>query len=167
MTYTVKYGETIFDLALIAYQDASRVVDLISENPGIDLVSDLTGTTISFTQSVIFTKPNVKNKISLTQKNASISNDKTLFDIALQYFGDASRVIDVVSALGVESINSDPSGFVLKYMESNESVPFYFRQTGGNIGTKGNVFIENTLRVLGTSGGDYIITQDGKFILIT
>jgi hypothetical protein len=166
LNYTVKYGETIFDLALIAYQDASRVVDLINENPNIDLVSDLTGLAISFTPAVIFTKPNVKNKITTTLKNVSISNDKTIFDIALQYFGDAAKALEVVSILGLESVNSDPAGTVLTYTESNESVPLYFRQTGGNIGTKGNVS-ETAIRVLGTENGDYIVTDNGDYILIT
>lgn len=165
MNYSIKYGETIFDVALIAYQDASRTYDLLRQNPQIqNILSDLTGITVSFIPDVVFTSPNVQKKIISTQKNVSINSGQTLFDIALQYFGDASKIIEIANGLGIDSIISECTGKTLIYTESNDAVSLYFRQTGSTIATNG---IVDSINVLSTLNGLFIQTQSGQPILIT
>lgn len=136
MTITVKNGQTIFDVAIIAYQDASRVYDLISENPEIEsIMSDLTGMTLNYTEAVVTTKEAVKI-ITDTKPNVTIRQTQSMFDIALQYYGSADKVLEVVNDNNLESIMSDPTGISLNYNLSNEYVPKYFRTKQKTIATK-------------------------------
>lgn len=136
MTITVKNGQTIFDVALIAYQDAARVCDLLEENPQIEnLMSDLTGLTLNYTPAVITTKEVIKT-VYETKPNVTIRHTQSVFDIALQYYGGAEKVFDFIKENGLESILSDPTAIELKYTLSNEFVPFYFRTNQTTVSTK-------------------------------
>lgn len=166
MTYNVKYGQNIFDVAIVAYQDASRAMDLIRENPQIEsLISDLTGITVTYTPGFITQKKGIKKIVAPSQKNVTINSNQTLFDIALQYHGGADKILDVVIALGVDSMLSDPTGFNLSYTENKTAVPLYFRRIGGKIGTKFPIsFNKGRFRI--TTNNLYRITTSGNFRII-
>lgn len=136
MEIRVEQGQTIFDVCLVCYQDAAKVFDLLSDNPQIeDVNSDLSGMTLTYTPSFVTQKEVVKINQS-TQKNVTIPNTQTLFDISLQYLGSAERIIELVINNGLDSVLSDPAGIILKYTQSNEFVPAYFRKTGGIVANK-------------------------------
>jgi hypothetical protein len=136
MIYTAKSEDTIFDVALLAYQDASRVLDILLNNPQIDNVnSDLTGVSITYIPEVITTKESIKTA-SILPKNVTISFDQSVFDIALQYYGGVENVFKFIVENGIDNINSDITGLKLKYTQNNTYIPLYFRINNKNIATK-------------------------------
>lgn len=89
-------GQTIFDLALFCYNDASLVYDLIAENPTItDIGMDLTGLTLVYTPKKVVPYEAKQNAKTLN-KVVTITSEQTLFDISLQYYGDISFVYDLI-----------------------------------------------------------------------
>lgn len=157
----VKNGQTIFDFALIAFQDASRVYDIIVPNNVDGINADITGLDLLFTPEKITDKESIK-ATSSTQKNVTISDGQTLFDIALQYGGSAESIIQVLlENPGIDSITANATGVELNYTASNLFVPVYFRTTGGNIGTRYPYFTlagsETFYRI--TESGDRRVTE--------
>lgn len=51
MIYTITYGQTLYDLSILLYGDASHVLKIITDNPTIDNIQNiyLTGLTVSYT----------------------------------------------------------------------------------------------------------------------
>lgn len=89
-------GQTIFDLALFCYNDASLVYDLIAENPTItDIGMDLTGLTLVYTPKKVVPYEAKQNAKTLN-KVVTITSEQTLFDLSLQYYGDVSFVYDLI-----------------------------------------------------------------------
>ena len=164
MTYLAKYGDTIFDVALIAYQDASLAYKLLKENPSIESInSDLTGILISYTPQIITTKEVIKTP-SVIKNNVTISSDQSVFDIALQYFGGAENVYSFIKSNSLESILSDPTGINLNYQINKTFVPTYFRQNGGFVATKYPTIVID-LGLL-QEDGTLLLQEDGTSILL-
>lgn len=166
MNLTVKDGQNIFDVALIAYQDASRVYDIVTANSEIENInSDITGITIEYVQSFLTQKEVVKT-VSLTQKPVIINSMQSIFDISLQYYGSAENVFNVITENSLENIHSDPTGIQLKYSINNTPVPIFFRKNNIVVATKPLDPTSNPLSsfILRQDGG-YLLRQDGgKFI---
>ena len=166
MKLIIKDGQSIFDIALIAYQDASRVYDLISTNPIENINSVLTGITVNYTES----RP-LQNEIFVSQKSPNkpiiINFTQSIFDVAIQYYGSVENVYSFIKENGLENIKSNPVGTKLKYTINNTYVPIYFRSINKNIATKvikdtENIIVSNF--ILRQDGG-YLLRQDGgKFI---
>jgi hypothetical protein len=164
LTYLAKYGDTIFDVALIAYQDASLAYQLIKENPAIESIdSDLTGILITYTPQIITTKEVIKTP-SVIKRSVTISSDQSVFDIALQYFGGAENVYSFIKSNGLESILSDPTGLELNYQVNKTFVPEYFRQTGGNVANKYPIIVSGI--GLLQEDGTLLLQEDGTAILL-
>lgn len=165
MELEVKSGQTIFDVALICYQDASRVYDLIAENPQIENVnSDLTGMVLSYTPATVTQKEVIKT-VTPTKVNVTINYSQSLFDIALQYYGAPEKVYDVINENGLESLASDPTGIVLKYTINNTFAPLYYRTNNITVATKPMKATPNIQGsfVLRSSGGYLLRTDGGRF----
>lgn len=165
MQLEVKYGQSIFDVALICYQDASRAYDLISDNPQIDNInSDLTGMILSYTPATVTQKEALKT-ITVTQNNVTIGFMQSLFDVALQYYGSADRVYDVIIENGLENLASDPTGINLKYTTNNTFAPLYYRTNNITVATKPIKPTGNEIEsfILRTDYGYLLRTDYGKF----
>lgn len=92
----VNNGQSIFDMALICYNDASLVYDLLNENPNItDINMDLTGLTLFYTPKEVV-KYEAKENSSKLNKVVTIVNGQSLFDLSLQYFGDVSNIYKLI-----------------------------------------------------------------------
>lgn len=137
MNLTANSKQSIFDVALIAYQDASRVYDLLAGNPQIDsIISDITGVNISYNRSIII-RSEAEKTPKPTLVNGSIKDSQTIFDLALQYYGGAELAYALILENGIESIMSNPSsGGNLKYTLSNRAVNIYYRRNNVIVGTK-------------------------------
>lgn len=165
MTIFVKPGQTIFDVALIAYHDAARVYDLLAENSQIENInSDITGLTLTYTPAALVQKELTKT-ITVTQPNVTIGSGQTLYDIALQYYGGAEYVFDLIKQNNLESLNSDATGIMLNYQTNNTYVPVFFRGNGKTVSTKYPVFTPSYF-FLSTEDDFYLTTEDDLKILI-
>ena len=95
-------------------------------------------------------------------KNVTIKSSQNLLDLSLQYYGSVERVFDVVDALGLESIDSDPTGKVLTVTNTNNNVYQYCLRNGIELGTSiSPVLIEPLVLVVNyrvTTTGDNRIT---------
>jgi hypothetical protein len=95
-------------------------------------------------------------------KNVTIKSSQNLLDLSLQYYGSVERVFDVVDALGLESIDSDPTGKVLTVTNTNNNVYQYCLRNGIELGTSiSPVLIEPLVLVVNyrvTATGDNRIT---------
>ena len=92
----VKNSQTIFDMALFCYNDASLVYTLMDENPNItDISMDLTGLTLVYTPKKVVQFEAKENATKLN-KVVTIVNGQSLFDLSLQYFGDVSKVYELI-----------------------------------------------------------------------
>lgn len=98
-------------------------------------------------------------------KVVTISSSQSIYDIALQYYGGIDKVFDVVTDLGLDSIDSDITGKT--FTITNETSPFYqYALTKGlTIGSKDSpLLIEPVVLVVYeriTEGGDTRITEVG------
>lgn len=158
MKIIVKDRQSIFDIALIAYQDAMRVFDLIAANPQIEnLNSNLTGMTLNYIESKITQKQIIKT-LTVSQTPVIVNFNQSLFDLALQYDGKAENVYGLIIRNGLENIAVDPTGIALNYTLNRTTVPIYYRNTGNTIATK-------PIKATGNLISNFILRQDGSYLL--
>ena len=98
-------------------------------------------------------------------KNVTIKSSQTLFDISLQYYGSIERVFDVVNALGLDSIDSDPTGKTLTITSTNNNIYQYCLRNGITMATNVSPKLVPPLILIVnyrvTSTGDQRITAAG------
>ena len=103
-------------------------------------------------------------------KNVTIKSSQNLLDLSLQYYGSVERVFDVVDALGLESIDSDPTGKVLTVTNTNNNVYQYCLRNGIELGTSiSPVLIEPLVLVVNyrvTTTGDNRITASSDIRIV-
>lgn len=164
MNLTVKSEQSIFDIAIIAYQDASRVYDLILGNPSIDNInSEITGLNLEFTKSFLTQKEVIKTT-SKSKKSVIINSMQSIFDISLQYYGGAEFAYNVILENNLDNILSDATGIELNYTINNTAVPIFFNKNNILVATKpleqtfdtGDTFYREVsdLSLRSTSSGD-------------
>lgn len=153
--YTIKTGESIYDVSVKIYGDISYSIDLIKLNP--DLVNlnnaDISGLTIAYEiiEKTDF-KP-VKVVTESTQKLVTIGENQSVFDLSLQMYGSLDEVFKVISLSGVENLNDNEiKGVTFNYDYVNGIVQNYFNDKNIKIATKN----PNSL--------NYIIDQYGNII---
>lgn len=153
--YTIKYGESIYDVALKLYGDSSFALLLIAQNPELENLnnSNITGLTIQFEPIVVTAFKPVVTTDTVPEKIVTIREDQNLFDISLQEFGTIERVFDVISLSGIENINqTEIKGTSFKYVFEKGKIQNFFNDKKIFVSTK----TPNKLR--------YIIDKDGNII---
>ena len=164
----VQNGQTIFDLALFCYNDASLVYDLISENPNItDIGMDLTGLTLVYTPKKVV-KFEAKQNAKTLNKVVTITSEQTLFDLSLQYYGDVSKVYELIqNNTFLDSIISEEfNSNILTLTSEKNYVNNYFEKNGINIGTKPKVIVVEGFSYLLQENGDYLLQENGSKIIL-
>lgn len=160
-------GQTIFDLALYCYNDATLVYNLINENSFItDILMDLTGLTLFYTP-IESVKYEAKQNIKVLNKVVTIKQNQSLFDLSLQYYGDVENVYNLIqSNTYLDSILSDNfNGNVLNYTSEINYVNNYYSKNLINIGTKPQITIEESNYLL-QEDGSYLLQEDGFKIIL-
>jgi len=159
-TITVDSSQTIYDISLIAYGDASKALDLIAENPDLieNLQSDLTGLTLSYTLK------NPKQKEALVLKKVinkvgTIKSNQTIFDLALQYYGSAEDCITLLqNNTFIENLSSaNFEGNDLNYTLNNNLAPRYYREN--------RIDVSSGFPMTEVEGINYLLQEDGFYIL--
>jgi hypothetical protein len=133
----VKSGQSIYDMALFCYNDASLVYVLISENPTItSILMDLTAMDLVYTprKVVKFEAKENSNKIN---KIVTIKNTQSLFDLSLQYYGGIDFIYDLIQKnTFVDSILSNElNGYNLVNTENKNYVNSFYEKRDITLGT--------------------------------
>lgn len=160
-------GQTIFDLALYCYNDATLVYNLINENSFItDILMDLTGLTLFYTP-IESVKYEAKQNTQTLNKVVTIKQNQSLFDLSLQYYGNVENVYNLIqSNTYLDSILSDNfNGNVLNYTSEINYVNNYYSKNLINIGTKPQITIEESNYLLQEDGA-YLLQEDGFKIIL-
>ena len=164
MTIKVDSTQTIFDIALIAYGDASKVYDLIAENPDLieNVMTDLTGLTLTYTPTNPIVKEATIVKKSIA-KVVTIKSEQNIFDLSLQYYGSAEDCISLIKAnTFIENLNS--SGFEgnqLNYTLNNNLAPRYYRENKIEVATGFPIFEVAGVNYLKQENGFFILQENG------
>ena len=145
--------QSLFDIALVAFQDPSRVYELVTSGFVENINSEVAGVEFEFTQTKLTQKEVVKT-IQQKRKVVTISEDQTVFDIALQYYGGPEFVFDFITENGLENIGAEPVGKTLKYTELKTIIPTYFRKKGKSVATN-----SSPEQVVYNSGIDFDIIE--------
>jgi hypothetical protein len=160
-------GQTIFDLALYCYNDASLVYNLINENSFItDILMDLTGLTLFYTP-IESVKYEAKQNTKVLNKVVTIKKQQSLFDLSLQYYGDVESVYTLIQSNSyLDSILSDNfNGNVLNYTSEINYVNNYYSKNLIDIATKPQITIEESTYLL-QEDGSYLLQEDGFKIIL-
>ena len=135
----VQNGQNIFDLALFCYNDASLVYTLIEENPTItDIGMDLTGLTLVYTPKKVVPYEAKQNAKTLN-KVVTIVNGQSLFDLSLQYYGDVSKIYDLIQNNSSFLENILTGGFnsnILTVDTEKNYIVNYYEKIGSLVGTE-------------------------------
>lgn len=161
-------GQTIFDLALFCYNDATLVYNLINENSFItDILMNLTGLTLFYTP-IESVKYEVKQNTKTLNKVVTIKQNQSLFDLSLQYYGDVESVYNLIQSNSyLESILTDNfNANVLNYTSEINYVNSYFSKNLIDIATKPiTITIEESTYLL-QEDGSYLLQEDGFKIIL-
>ena len=153
-------GQTIFDVALYCYNDATLVYNLINENPFItDILMNLTGYTLVYTP-VEIVKNEAEQNTKKINKIVTIKQNQSIFDLSLQYYGSIENVYDLIQSNSYfDSILTDNfNANVLNYTSEVNYVNSYFSKNLIDIATKPNVIIT-------IEGNNYLLQEDGSYLL--
>ena len=161
-------GQTIFDIALFCYNDATLVYNLISENSFItDINMDLVGLNLIYTPIEIV-KYEAKENAKTLNKVVTIKKEQSLFDLSLQYYGDVESVYTLIQSNSyLDSVLTDNfNGNVLNYTSEINYVNNYYSKNLINIGTKPQfITIEESTYLL-QEDGSYLLQEDGFKIIL-
>jgi len=161
-------GQTIFDLALYCYNDATLVYNLINENSFItDILMDLTGLTLFYTP-IESVKYEAKQNTKVLNKVVTIKKQQSLFDLSLQYYGDVESVYTLIQSNSyLDSILSDNfNGNVLNYTSEINYVNNYYSKNLIDIATKPITITIEESNYLLQEDGSYLLQEDGFKIIL-
>jgi len=159
----VKNGQSIYDIALFCYNDASLVYDLITENPIIDdILMDLTALTLVYTPKKVV-KYEAKENTQKANKLVTIKQEQSIFDLSLQQYGSIDFVYNLIENNSfIESIlSNDINSNILANVDEKNYVTEFYNKNGTIVGTN----IPKTSFLL-QQNGYYILQQNGYKILL-
>jgi len=164
----IQSGQTIFDVALFCYNDASLVYTLIEENTNItDIGMDLTGLTLVYTPKEAVKYEAKENSLKVN-KVVTILNEQSLFDLSLQYCGDVSKVYELIqnNTFLDSIISEDFNSNILTLTPEKNYISNYFEKNGINIGTKPKVIVVEGFSYLLRENGFYLLSEDSSRIIL-
>jgi hypothetical protein len=159
----VKNGQSIYDIALFCYNDASLVYDLISENPIItDILMDLTALTLVYTPKKVV-KYEAKENTQKANKLVTIKQQQSIFDLSLQQYGSIDFVYNLVENNSfIDSIlSNDINGNVLASVNEKNYVTEFYNKNGTVVGTNTSV-----INYLLQENGFYILQENSGLIIL-
>jgi len=170
MTILVQSGQTIFDIALLAYNDASKAYDLITENPELidNINSDISGLTLFYTPSAPSNKKEATKLTTEQKKNVTIQSTQTLFDLALQYYGAAENIYQLIedNSFLDSVLSTDYVGKNLNYTLNKGVVATYYRNSLIDVSTKLPYFDIPGINYLLQESGYYLLQENGDKLIL-
>ena len=163
----VKQGQNIFDMALLAYNDASMVYDLIQENDNIEnILTDVVGLDVVYTPVKIIKFEAVSNAKKINNV-VTIKAEQTIFDLSLQHYGDVEKVYDLVHDNDfIDSVlSSDIVGETLTLRDVKNYVTDWYIKNRVNVGTKPTMQKDLNSYLL-QENGYYLLQENGYKIIL-
>lgn len=163
----IQQQQDLFDIALLAYNDASKVYDLILNNPDLDsLIVSNVGKTVTYEPIKIFKKSAVAIKQNIN-KVVTIKAEQTIFDLSLQHYGSVENVYNLIqdNSFLDSIINVEISGNTLNLSDFKNFVSSYYKKYNINVGTK-PIGIIDTNEYLLQENGYKILQENGYKILL-
>lgn len=157
-------GQTIFDIALYCYNNATLAYNLINENPFItDILMDLTCYNLVYTPIEVV-KYEAQLNTNTINKSVTIKKEQSLFDLSLQYYGTIENVYDIIQNNNyLDSILTDNyNGNILNYSSEINYVNNFYNKNLINIGTKPNIVNDYLLQ----ENGYYLLQENGYKIIL-
>jgi hypothetical protein len=154
----VKQTQTIFDMALLAYNDASMAYTLIQENDNIEnILYDIVGLDVVYTPVKIIKFEAVSNSKKVNNV-VTIKAEQTIFDLSLQYYGDVEKVYYLVQDNNfIDSLlSSDIVGETLTLRDVKNYVTDWYVKNRVNVGTK---------PTKPKDLNDYLLQENGYYLL--
>jgi hypothetical protein len=138
-------------------------------NSSIDPSYTPAGITIEY-EPVETTAFNLKTKSEVSKnKNYTAKSGQSVFDLAIQLYGDISQAIKILSENnGIESINSNSlANLSIRYVEQDNFTVKHFRSSNTLISTNRSVIevIEDSVLLL-TESSDYLTTETGDYLIL-
>jgi hypothetical protein len=151
--YVVKYGETISDISVKLYGDASYVFDLIKWNSSLTTISDIgiEGLNLYYEPIIKSAFKPVTTSSNTVNKVVTIKEKQSIFDISLQIYGTTERVFDVLNLINKEQFTDKIVGKSFSYVFENTNVPVYFNTKKVNVST----LYENAVVVVSISSKNF------------
>lgn len=150
----VKNGQSIYDVALFCYNDATLVYDLIDENPTItSILMDLTAMNLVYTPKKAI-KYEAKENVNKPKKVVTIKKEQSIFDLSLQHYGGVEFFYDLIDKNSfIENIISNElNANILTVSENKNYITEFYK--------KGNVEIGTNTRPI-----NYLLLENGFYLL--
>lgn len=157
--YVAKYNESLSDISVKLYGDASYVFDLIGWNSSLISVSDIgiEGLNLFYEPIVKSAFKPVESASSVINKIVTIKENQSIFDISLQIYGTTERVFEVLNLTNKVELTDTLVGSSFEYVYEKTNVPVFFSTKQINISTL--VFMNEPIIDY------YLLQEDGFYIL--
>jgi hypothetical protein len=162
----VKQTQTIFDMALLAYNDASMVYDLIQDNSNIEnILTDVVGLDVVYTP-VKINKFEADSNSKKLNNVVTIKSEQTIFDLSLQHYGDVEKVYDLVHDNDFidNVLTTDIVGETLTLRDVKNYVTDWYVKNRVSVGTKPTMPKDLNSYLLQENG--YYLLQENEYKII-
>jgi hypothetical protein len=156
MQYEVKFGQTIYDVAVIVYGSPQYAVKLSVDN-GIDITDSIVGLSLYFNETI---KPNVvasaiiqSEIISTPNNNYFVKSLQSTYDLCLQFGFGLDRYVEFVFTTNMSFLNIDESGTTIVVTQQNRNLP-------NNLNFATQIVYDNIAQVT-----EYLLQEDNFYLL--
>lgn len=172
MQYEVKEGQSVYDVALLLYGDATFAVKLVNDNP--DLLSldnlDIAYIVVSYDETI---KPTIKpfliidgSVISDKKPSYIIPNSQSIYDLAIMYGYGIENIVqfiqDTPQLLNID--NTDIAGIDILVTKKSTNLSNYISLQNKVLATNSSLSASDGFLLL--QNGGYILLQNGYKIIL-
>lgn len=163
--YLVKYKETLSDISVKLYGDASYVFDLIKWNSSLSTIADvgIEGLSLYYEPIIKSAFKPVASINGLTTKLVTIKENQSIFDISLQVYGNTERVFDVLPLINKKKVTDVIVGSYFSHVFEKTNITIYLNDKKVNLSTL-SLFASNSFLL--KEDGFYILQENGDKIII-
>lgn len=162
--YTIKYGETLFDVTINIYGKIDYIFNLIELNPILGNITNtgISGLEINYEPIVVTDFKPVSTTSINNNKSVTIKENQSLFDVCLQIFGNIEDVFLIIQNSDVENINDTSiKGIKFNYEYNKTKFAKFFLENSYVISTLKETTEAQTVGFLLQENGYYILQENG------
>lgn len=161
MQYEVKYGQTIYDVAVIVYGSPQYAVKLSVDN-NIDITDSIEGLSLYYNEKIkssVISKSIVQSEVlSKKDNNYTIKSLQSTYDLSLQFGFGIDRYVEFVSTTGLSYDNYSNAGETIIVTQQNGNLPRNL-----NFATQ---FVLEEIRFLLQEDGFYLLQENLDKIIL-
>lgn len=160
--YTIKYGETLLDVSVKLYGDVTYVYNLVKWNSSLTSISDtnIVGLEIYYEPIIKSSFKPVVTDIKKVEKNVTITDSQTVFDVSLQVYGTIEKAFDLIKLASIDEIGEiELAGVNFSYEYIENKITNYLTNRNLIIATK---YPNSNFTFRITESGDFRITENSN-----